>query len=270
MPKIISSYFSQVYLLVKVSNIGFIILAVTIGTLSSILISLRQKYLFKIVKKDVSLLYLWLAGAASMLASLIAPFYTGSLTFAYFISKKTKVSYPKIFGIVLLDFIIAMIFAVIFGFIGAIVWGVTKPLAAIIFLLLTLALVIFIVKNKSFKVIKTLLKERKLIYKSLAISFLIFILGNIEGYLFFLAFNIHLNLFYYVLATSLFGLLNLIPGLPAKLGQFELLGTLSYWYLLGVDKIQIGAVLLTQHLILLGISIVVGVVALGFVFRKIK
>lgn len=270
MSKIIYSYFNQVYLLIKESNFGFIVLAVTIGIISSFLVALRQQFLFKIVKRDVSIIYLWLAGSASMLASIIAPFYTGSLTFAYFISKKTKVSYSIIFGIVLLDFIVGISFTLFFGFIGVIVWGVTKPLAAIIFLIITVALVIFIFKNKSFKVIKTLVKERKLIFKSLTVSLLLFVLGNIEGYLFFLAFNIRPNPFYYVLATSLFGLLNLIPGLPTKLGQFELLGTLSYWYLLGVGKVQISAVLLTQHLILLGISIVVGVAALGFVFRKTK
>jgi len=254
--------FGQVLQILTKINWIFIIASILLGLATSLISSFRLKILFKIIKKDISLIFLWSRSYIAGLSTTILPFFSGGFVFSYLVAGKIKEKYLKTFSIVLTDFCLSTGMLFIFGFAGSLKWGIEKPFIFLAFLIIVVAFAGIFLRDKIGPVTRLLTKNKIILSESLFLSLAIFLLGIAQSYLIFMAFNLKLNFVTFGLAISLFGILNLIPGAPTKIGQYEALGVLSFGYILNIDKTLLSAVFLTQHIISLTLSVSVGLLSM--------
>jgi len=255
----------------------FILFSVILGIIGSLLIAFRLKILFSIVG-EIPILYIWLLSYVGALASLILPFSVGGFAMAYFLSKKLKASYAKTLAILFVDFVLGVLLVFVLALFA--VWhfsqkklltikpgdlnGLFLPLLLAIlfsFLILIFKSKLRLMENLLIRVKRgiSLFSQSKIVLgKAVILTLILALLGLIQSYFFFMAFGIFPPVVDFLLASSLLGALNLIPGVPAKIGQFETLGVLTLPYLLNLDKNQVFAVLLTSHLISIILLLVLG------------
>ncbi|KKQ13721.1 MAG: hypothetical protein US28_C0046G0006 [Candidatus Daviesbacteria bacterium GW2011_GWA1_36_8] len=251
----------------------YIIISTFLGIITSLIISFRQKILIKSAGKNISVFFLWSRGFITSIASILLPFFSGGLLIAFLIAQKTKLKYLTVFSLLIIDFLLGLTISFFFAAIATIKWGIDNPLVLIGFgglVLFFITVVIFTNRDKFKNIVKF---NSKTIFKISSLTIVIFILGMIQSYLYFVAFNLHIDLIDFILATSVFGILGLLPGLPFKLGQYEFMGVISYVFLLGLNKDVVSAVLLTQHLVSITVSFAVGLLfvnLLGINLKKLR
>jgi len=275
--------FRQAIGLIKQTRWLLIVLAIFFGLIYSLFSIWRLKVLLAIFG-NISFWYLWLASWFSGLISLIFAFSLGGFGFAYLIAQKGKISYKKAFAILLVDYLIGIFLTFFFGAIALVYFGQKKllsikpELGSIFFiggLLIILAIfLILLLRKKSGLVKKSAAKLKSFlalflslrsVWGSVAILTLLMILiGFFQSYLFFVAFRMKPAILPLFLTGSLLGILNLLPGVPGKIGQYETFAVLTYPYLLGLDKEAVFAAFLLQHLISLSLTFVFGGAALYF------
>lgn len=263
-------------------NLTFVFWAIGLGLVSSLIGALRLKTLVSIFGQ-VSLIYLWFLGWLGAVISLIFPFSIGGFAMAYFISRKLSISYKKAFSILFVDFFLGVL--LIFFFAGfAIPFFSYKKLISVnfsdlnswyILLAVTFLIVItlvFVTTNKGIKFIKGLKREVKegirifsgtkaILIRVVFITLIIAFFGLFQAYFYFLAFGLNPPILDFMLANSLFGVLGLIPGAIAKIGQYETFGVLTLPYLLNLPKERVFAVLLVSHAISITSIAILGVIS---------
>ena len=261
----------------------YIILSVILGTLSSILLTLRIKMLLDPVDK-VPLLFLWMSGLATGLLSLISSLSIGGFLLPYLVSKKAKISYAYTFAVLLFLYLINA-FQIILQSIFAVIFFAQKKIIAIKFeqipstygvgliILIGVCFAAFLLGKMLNKKIKfarifqlrkelTCLKTQKTFWQLFSITIVITVLGLFEFYLYFVSMGVYPRIIDLLFATSIMSLLGLLPGIPLKIGQYEAFGILTLPYLLHIDKNNIFTILLLQHLVSTICMIVFGFISL--------
>ena len=262
----------------------FIILATVLALINSFLGALRLKTLLSVIS-DIPLSYIWGLGYITSLISLLFPFYLGGLSFSYFIAKKTKSSYAKAFSLIFIDFFIGVFITFSLAAFAIFYFSKKKLLAispdafsnltfAFVFALalVVIGAVFLKPKLKLFDILLARIKrapslfKRNIVLKVVILTAIMFVLGTSASYLNFLAFNMRPPIIDFLLASSLFGILSMIPGAPTKIGQYETFGILTLPHLLNLDKNSVFAMLLVTHVISITSSLALGF--LSFYFLK--
>lgn len=241
-------------------NIYFVILAVTLGVIQSVISAVRLKNLFKIINaKKITLTDIWVGGWISAMVSLFVPFYAGGFLYAKILAKKGVISYLKSFSILFLDFLINLVYIFTFGTLGAVYFGFEKPVIIFLFLLLLVTISIYIFRKKILIISFNKAKNYKYILISFALGLITNLFSFTQIYLFFLAFGLKVNISLFFLTQSLFNVINILPGAPLKFGQFELTGILTFSYLLGFDQSLISAIFSLQHIVSIAMISLIGI-----------
>lgn len=222
----------------------FLIPAILMGILNSFLVAFKLKNTFSLIKK-LSLKYFWALSNIGSMISIILPFSAGGFSMAYFLSKKAKVAYSKALFLIVADMLLGISPILI-----------TAPLAVycfypnffyVLFLYIFLILIIFLIYKKPIFV------------KSLLLGFVVFVISNFQFYLFILAFGLTPSFMSFVMANTFLGVLSLIPGAPAKLGQYEAFGILTLPFLLKIDSTTV-----FSTMVLMRITSVIIILSFGF------
>lgn len=264
--------------LIKEANFLFILLSIILGFLSSLLGALRLKTLFSIVG-EVQLFFIWLLGYAGALISLIFPFSLGGFAMAYFLAKKLGISYKKSLVILFVDFFLGVVvvlglalFAIpYFSQKGLLSVSISLSMLVVVFALFGVFFVL-IFKSKTTrlqdglgklkKAFSLFSKSKTILNKAILLTIIIAFLGFIQAYLYFAAFGMRPPPLNFALASSLFGVLGLIPGAIAKIGQYETFGILTYPYLLNLDRNSVFATLFISHAVSIITIFILGVFSL--------
>jgi uncharacterized protein (TIRG00374 family) len=274
---------NQVVGLITSAKWQLVLLAILVGILQSFLGAARFKTLFSIVD-EVSISYIWPLSYIGALISLIFPFSIGGFSMAHFLAKKAKISYKKSFAILFVDFVMGVIIILIIGFIGFVHFSEKRLLSVesmglngILGFLLAgfVALVIIVILlaikgplsklSGRFKQTFFIFSESKIVLaKAALIALVVVVVGFGRTYLFFLAFGMRPPVLDFILANSLFGLLVLIPGVVAKIGQYETFGVLTLPYLLSLDKNGIFAALLVAHAFSIFVILIGGMLSASY------
>ena len=114
------------------------------------------------------------------------------------------------------------------------------------------------------KAVRLLFTSKTKMVKPAAVTLVMFVVGNFQFYLLFLAFDLRPPVVDFILAGSLLGLLGMIPSsVPAKIGQFETFGVLTLPHLLNIDKNAVFSLLLLQRSISIIVIFILGFVSLN-------
>lgn len=242
-------------------NIYFIILAITLGVIQSLVSAFRLKNLFKIINvKKITLKDIWIGGWISAIVSLFVPFYAGGFLYAKILAQKGNIKYLKSFSILFLDFLINLVYIFTFGTFGAVYFGFKKPVIIFLFLLLLVTVSVYMFRKKPLIISFNKIKNYKYVLTAFVLGLITNLFGFVQIYLFFLAFGLNINILLFFLTQSLFNVINILPGAPLKFGQFELTGILTFSYLLGFDQSLISAIFTTQHVVSIAMIVTFGVV----------
>jgi len=268
----------------------FVLLAAVLTLISPFLAALRLKILFSRVY-SLPLKFTWAVGYIAALVSLALPFYVGGFGSAYILSKKARVSYSKSFAILFVDFLFGVFLTIILGTIGIYYFYQKRLLTPrledwrwIVVFCFTLIVAIFallILKSKHKKIENLFLKLKDfssivssiIIIKAFLLTVLVAVLGFGASYLYFIAFGLKPPITDFILASSLFGLLGLIPGAPGKIGQYETFGVITLPFLLGLDKNRVFVTLLINHTFSVTAIVIFGLISLHLLnlnFSKIE
>ncbi|OGM24047.1 hypothetical protein A2715_02620 [Candidatus Woesebacteria bacterium RIFCSPHIGHO2_01_FULL_39_32] len=274
-------------------NWYLVVVASILGLATSILGPFRLKELLRIIGGEVDKLYIWNLANIGALLSLIFPLSAGGFAMSYFLKKKINTTYKKTFFIVFVDAFFSLPLLLALGVIAC-VYFFNKNLLTIeimaknMFLITVLAifgiLVIFLQKRDFINRIRELLAKAVTLLsnskgsfdKPILITLLLFVVGNLQMYLYFIAFGLNLSILDFILAESLLSLLGTLPSvIPMKIGQYETFGVLTLPYLLNVDETIIFSVLLLQRSLSIVIVLILGLISLNSLnfnwelFRKI-
>lgn len=225
--------FKLVFKLIAKANIFLIILATVIGIVNSYLVALRFKTVFTFVR-DIKVSYFWALSYIGSFVSTVFPFSLGGFSMAYFLSKKAKINYKKSLMMIIVDFAIG-VSPIIFLAPIAYWYFLNNP----IFLLVSIFFIFFVF----------LTTKNPPLIKSFLISLFIFIISNLQFYLFLRAYNLTPNFFDFILANSLLGILSFIPGAPGKVGQYETFGVLTLPHLLNLNVDAVFTAMLSMRLV---------------------
>ncbi|MFV1917535.1 MAG: YbhN family protein [Patescibacteria group bacterium] len=274
---------NQVVGLITSAKWQLVLLAILVGILQSFFGAARLKTLFSIVD-EVSISYIWPLSYVGALISLILPFSIGGFSMAYFLTKKVKVSYVKSFAILFVDFAMGVIIILILAFIGLVYFsekrllsvetiGFNGTLGLLLAGFIALIIIVFLLaikwplSNLSGRLKQTFFifsKSKAVLAKAALVALVVAMIGFGRIYLYFMAFGMKPPAFEFILAISLFGLLVLIPGVLAKIGQYETFGILTLPYLLDLDKNSIFATLLVAHTISIFVILVAGMLSASY------
>lgn len=259
--------------LILYSNVNWlwVLVAVLMGIVQAFLASNKLRLLFSPLKK-LSFLYVLALSYLGAFASLILHFSGGGFLMTYLLGKKLKTSYSTVFSIILVDFLIGVLINFIIAFLG-IYFFISKDTYAsnfrnilILFIAILAISIIFSVYltrslDKFRKGILILINSKNVLLKAFLISIVVQGLGLLSFYLYFKAFEITPPVLSFIFASAIFYLLNLIPGIPAKLGQHELIGLITFPALLNIKAEIILSVVLLSHVIGITLIIAEGLIA---------
>ncbi|MFC1711410.1 flippase-like domain-containing protein [Patescibacteria group bacterium] len=257
------------------ANLIFLIPILLLMIGNSLLSSWRFKILMQPVGK-ASVFYFWRINLIGSLTSLIIPFRAGAFLRTYLFKNKFASSFSTCFAISFLDSLIVLfplvLFSPIFFLPGLILFGLfwffgrSQTFRRLILSLIKKSplgkdlkkrgLRLLVNFKKSFVMVS---KKREILVLPFFLSILGYFLKALGMYLFFWMLGARVEFFSLLMALATFSLSNLIPGLPVKIGQYELFGLLIFTFFIPVDKNLVAAVLLLSHFI--GITFVL---AAGF------
>jgi uncharacterized protein (TIRG00374 family) len=237
--------------------------------------------------------------------SIFVPFQGGGFFRAYLFKKKFSARFSTCFAIVLFDYLLGLGVLFLFSFLAFFFFTseklIFRPLfwltgAAFLALLLVLLGKGLFLKNqkgeeffssrvkkilpapvgknllgllKSFKLGFSLVSQSRLgLFLAAGLSFLVFFLNCLGLYFYFLAFGFRPGFWPLFFASAVFSLSNFLPGTPAKIGQYELIGLAIYTLFLGLGKNLAAAVILFSHLIGLSFGLLGGLISLFWLAPK--
>lgn len=236
--------FKSGILLIGKTKWYFLVLAVLIGILNSFLVAMRLQNTFSLRKK-LLLKYFWALSNIGSMISIILPFSAGGFSMAYFLSKKAKTTYTKALSLIIIDMLLGISPILIMSPLAIYYFYPKFSYVLILYILLIPVLPLF--------------SKRVILLKSFILGLIIFAISNIQFYLFMLSFNLTPSFISFVMANTFLGVLSLIPGAPAKLGQYEVFGILTLPYLLKIDSTVVFSVMLLMRIV----SIIV-ILSFGF------
>lgn len=261
---------------------SFVLIAIVLALANSLFGALRLKTLLSVIS-DIPVSYIWGLGYTTSLISLLFPFYLGGLSFAYFIAKKIKSSYAKAFSLIFIDFFIGVLIISLLAVLAFFYFSKKNLLVlnpnvfnnqiGLFLLAVALAFIGAVVLKPKLKIFENLLKRikrgillfnKKIVLKVVILTFIMLVLGTSSSYLYYLAFKMRPPIVDFLLASSLFGLLSMIPGAPTKIGQYETFGVLTLPFLLNLDKNAVFAVLVVSHAISIFTTSALGVFSLYY------
>lgn len=251
---------------------SLVVLAVFLGILTSLIGAIRLKILLSIIA-DLPLFYIWTLGYATALLSTFFPFYVGGFSFAYFIAKRSKSSYAKSFAVIFVDFFLALVIIVFLGAFGLVFFGQRKLfviqyrlesfiLAGVLTLAAIAILILF--KKRLKRGVILFSNSKSILLKASLLTLATSTLGFVQLYLYLLAFGLQPPVINFVMAGGLFSILGYIPGIFAKIGQYETFGVLTLPLLLNLDKNAVFAALLLQHAISITLILIVGLASIYY------
>lgn len=282
--------------LLKNANWSFILIAFALGLLSSFLSATRLRVLLGVFA-DVNIVYLWMATYVSALISLVFPLSIGGFALSYILSKKLKLSYKKTLGVIVIDYFLGVLVLALLSIVALPYFYFKGKLSFNyvigdrLYILVLLALMILGVllmlgsrggvfsqlKRKYLdKLVNLYSHSRRILYRALLLTLFVAVVGLAHFYLYFLAFDIRVNIFDFAFSNALFGALSVTPGAPAKIGQLEAIGVLTFPYLLGIEKTKVFAALLAKRLISILTILILGSASMYYlkldknIFRKIR
>lgn len=240
-------------------------------------------YRFQLLLKPefrVPYFYLMKLNVVGSIASIFAPANAGGFLRAFLLKSKVKSSYSSVFGYILADFLVSVLTALLMGIFGLVYFGFVKnifPSDSVILIpvLIIAAGFIFLSKPKWGKVLTNFLiinlspvRFRKRLKSAVddfwkayinlssdlpklalifSISFTMHLLFGVSIYFLFRSFGVFPSILSVVLANSIFSFINIIPTVPAKVGQYELVGLLVFTNLLNLETNLVGAATLLSH-----------------------
>ena len=259
----------------------FLIVAAALSLIPPLPAALRLKILFSRVCR-LPIKFIWMVGYIASLASLSIPFYIGGFGAAYILARKAKTSYTKSFAILFVDFSFGVMLTFILGILGTVYFYQKRLLSLklgnlgvplILFFAALVLMALFLILKSRYKTISNFflrLKKSltiftpKIVFLAFLLTLTVFVLGVGSSYLYFLAFGLSPKVADFVLATSLFGLLGLIPGAPGKIGQYETFGVLTLPLLLNLDKNAVFAVLVVSHALSIVTTTILGIFSMYY------
>lgn len=257
----------------------YILLSTILGMMTSFATAYRLQMLLGIIKK-LPLLFVWGTGNVAGLLSTLLPFSAGGFITSYIVSKKLKSSYSKTLSIFFIDYILSFILSIVL-FPIALVFFLNRKLLSITYddsqivalfavLIIISVGILITARQKFFRVVVQKLKKVANLLKSnlsvvvnaLLITVVFGLVGAMQSYLYFVAFGLYPGIIDFILASSILTVINLIPGAPMKIGQYETFGVLTLPYLLALDTNKVFAMLLTQRAVSILIIFLQGFISL--------
>lgn len=287
---------NKVIILIRKVNLIWIFLALALLFIQNYIAAVRLKILFLLYGK-LPALKLMNLGYITGVASLITSLPTGGMSMVYLVKKKLAISYSKSLGVFLVSYFVDMFFTVLIAGLGVLYFIFYDKFPAASFNPFFFSMIIFIsgfialmllilssfklikisaLKNTRFfhrlqeiiysliKAILQVLGSRKILLGTIFVTVIIEIVGYIHFWLYFQAFGVHVPLFKFILASSIFGVLNIMPGIPAKLGQQELFSLITLPFLLNLDPNIVLAVTLFNHVVGITFTFIMAWLSLRF------
>lgn len=277
-------------------NGWWIIVAITLSLLHTFISAYKLTIFLNLIKK-LSTFYIWGLLYIGAVVSLLTSFPAGGFSMAYLLKTRTKIGYHKIVGILLVDYMVNVLVTIIIAFVGILYFIYSGKL-----------IMPFVSLDKNFYIIiglgiigltfinvllKTLLK-RNIFFNKLFVMYsqyrkgiilyknnwniimhaiiLACINASIGGLMivtYYKAFSVDINYIHVLLSINILSLLNTLPGLPFKLGQYELLSVITLPTLLSIDKNLVFTVAFIEHSINLSISFLLGFIAVYFLHDEL-
>lgn len=277
-------------------NGWWILVAISLSLFHTFLSAYKLTLFLNIIKK-ISTFYIWGLLYIGAVVSLLTSLPAGGFSMAYLLKTKTKIGYRKIVGILLVDYMVNVLVTICLALIGILYFIYSGKLGLPIismdvkfyiflglgFIGLMYIIVLSKVPSKRNVFFSKLLfmysQYRKgiILYKN---NWKIFvkatILAGINAFIsglmivaYYKAFSINLNYINVLLSINILSLLNTLPGLPFKIGQYEILSVITLPTLLSVDKNLVFTVAFIEHTINLSVSFLLGFVAVYFLHGEL-
>jgi len=277
-------------------NGWWILVAISLSLFHTFLSAYKLTLFLNIIKK-ISTFYIWGLLYIGAVVSLLTSLPAGGFSMAYLLKTKTKIGYRKIVGILLVDYMVNVLVTICLALIGILYFIYSGKLGLPIismdvkfyiflglgFIGLMYIIVLSKVPSKRNVFFSKLLfmysQYRKgiILYKN---NWKIFvkatILAGINAFIsglmivaYYKAFSINLNYINVLLSINILSLLNTLPGLPFKIGQYEILSVITLPALLSVDKNLVFTVAFIEHTINLSVSFLLGFVAVYFLHGEL-
>lgn len=237
-----------------------------------------------------SFLYLLKLNIIGSAASIVAPANFGGFLRAYLLKKKFEAPFSRAFGFILLDFLFTLGTVFLIG-LPAIVFFTPRAGGVeyyLFFLLVAIAIFLVVLiailspqeaKRVSFfiigKIRPTRLRERlerqiEELWKAFLVlsktpirlisafllSLAIFLLSGISIFFLFVSFGVLINPAVVIPVYAIFGMANSIPAVPAKVGQYELIGLVIFTTFLDVETNVVAGVVLLLHILGITFSLI--------------
>lgn len=282
-------YFGQI-------KVRWVLAAILLSLLHTFLSAYKLSIFLNLIKK-LSPFYIWGLLYIGAVISLLSSFPAGGFSMAYLLKTKTNVGYHKIVCILLVDYIVNILITLGIAMAGIsyfIYYGKIKiPLVSIdtgFYILSGLSFIIIISKyvltrielNKYlfFKKLYVIYSQYKtgimlyankprIIFQAIILAFINVLISGIMMVAYYKAFAAEINYLHLVFSINILSLLNTLPGLPFKLGQYELLSVITLPVLLNVDKNLIFSVAFVEHAINLSVSLLFGFTAVYFLHGEL-
>lgn len=277
-------------------NGWWILVAISLSLFHTFLSAYKLTLFLNIIKK-ISTFYIWGLLYIGAVVSLLTSLPAGGFSMAYLLNTKTKIGYRKIVGILLVDYMVNVLVTICLALIGILYFIYSGKLGLPIismdvrfyiflglgFIGLICIIVLSKVPSKRNVFYSKLLfmysQYRKgiILYKNnwkifVKTTFLAGINAFISGLMivaYYKAFSINLNYINVVLSINILSLLNTLPGLPFKIGQYEILSVITLPTLLSVDKNLVFTVAFIEHTINLSVSFLLGFIAVYFLHGEL-
>lgn len=277
--------FSKVIEILQSANWYLILFTFFLSIIASILAAFRFKILLSVLG-DVSTWYVWkMSYVSSFISYFTSLTYAGGFAMNYFYAKKLKTPYLQTISVMFIDHVFTISSTLLFCS-WAVLYFIQKKIYLvqitehdnkIIFgIAVTGILLCFLIFKKYRYLLSSerfqqtidtfllILKSKRIIAISFGTFFLILLINLTQMYLTLLAFNLHPPILDYFLAMNLLNIVNMIPGLPAKIGQYEAAGVLSLSFLLNINKDKVFSLLLVSHVIAIVIIFVAGILSMYY------
>lgn len=277
-------------------DIIYVLIAIALGVLQNFVAVSKLKLLLTLLGR-ISTLSLWAIGYLAAVLSTITVIPTGGISMVYYAKKKLSATYGKTIAVFLVDYLLNITITLLLAFSGFLFFssigkikgiGLDLPsilsIALIIVSFLILIFIIFkshftsdkkLIKNKIFLKFISLFRQTKdgfllaskaplLLSTAFALAVINSMLGALEIFFYFKAFEVSLNFFTLLLAVNILAVFAYLPGAPTKLGQFEFFSLLTLPFLLSLNANVVFAVMLFSHLIGITIMLLGGIISFYF------
>lgn len=242
----------------------------------SLVLSVVRLQLLLGVEVKAGFRYLLKLNVIGQAASVVAPANAGGFLRGYLLKKKFKRSFSIMFGVVLVDFLMSVGVSLVVGllalgwFLQQLVWVGLAGLVLVlgVGLMLSPELVKKWWRFKAGKqqvddLVRVLVKLKQAPMRLMAagmVSGLILLSLGLMMWLVVRGLGGEVSVWRLVLAHSVVGLVSLVPGIPAKIGQYELAGLMALSGLVGLDVSLAGTATVLTHMLMVSVSMGLGMI----------